>query len=312
MDPVPGPPNAFAVDGKRLRFAHFSRHETGFDLVEYRQVDLEPELFATGPLGGPLHDPVRFRSALEQLQGATQVSVDQASLVLPDSWLRMAIADSEELPKSTQSRDEVLRWKLQRIVPFRVEELRIRGVDSVNGYQGSEARRVVLGFGLETLLRQLEGVFDDFGIHVGSIANESLCLLSGVEEALRDVELSVVALVSAGGYSLSFIFRGEPILHRFKALPQMAGDEPPHQMIDRDLHLTRVYLADQIGEVTLGRVLLICPPELEKQWQDWLGNTFELPVHSVGPENLVLDLADNGVPIHELVTLFGAARQEIG
>ena len=294
-----------------MRFGHFARTDIGFELVDYRQVELEPELFAVGPLGGPIHDPVRFRSALDELLSDLAAPVEQASLILPDSWLRMAIADGEELPRSARERDEILRWKLQRIVPFRVEELRIRGIDAANGYHGRDARRVVLGFGLETLLRQFEGVFIDRGIHIGFIANESLSLLSAVEELLRDVELSVVALISAAGYSLSFVYRGEPILHRFKALPQLAGDEPRQEIIDRDLRLTKVYLSDQIGEVSLGRVLLIGPPELEKSWHGWLGNTFELPVHTIQFENLVLDLADSNAPVHEVVTLFGAARQEI-
>ena len=31
--------------------------------------------------------------------------------------------ETAELPKAAQLRDEVLRWKLKRLVPFRVEDL---------------------------------------------------------------------------------------------------------------------------------------------------------------------------------------------
>lgn len=300
----------FSLEESQLRCARFERTGVGFLLADYQTVEIDPELFAAGPVGGPIHDPERFRVAIAELQQEMSEEVTEGSLILPDPWLRFALLESEDLPRQGSAREEVLRWKLQRTVPFRVEELRVRGTSS-NPTRKSAPGRVLLGFGLESLLRQLEGAFEDRGIHLGYISSESLTLLSAVRDILEGVELGAVAYVSARGYSLTFILRGEPVLHRFKALPQMAGDEPPHQLVDRDLKLTQMYLRDQFPGGQIGRLLLVGPRSLEESWLEWLRAGFGVPAHPVRPENLPLSTAGAQVPLFEVASMLGAARQEV-
>jgi len=308
---MPVPPVVFAVDETRLRYARFESNGIGYELADYHVVDLDPDLFAAGPVGGPIHDPERFRSAVAELQQGMDGEVKEGSLILPDPWLRIALVDSEELPRQGQAREEVLKWKLQRIVPFRVEELRVRGTRAPARSRQESTGRILLGFGLESLLRQLEGVFGDRGIHLGYIASESLTLLSAVRDVLEGVELGAVAFVSPRGYSLTFVLRGEPVLHRFKALPQITGDGPPQQLVDRDLKLTKMYLQDQFPGAEIGRLLLIGPEAIEERWLGWLGGGFGLPAHALRMANLPLNTAGREVPLYEVATLLGAARQEV-
>ncbi len=310
LEPMPLPPAVFSVDETQLRFARFERQSFGYELADYQAVDLDPDLFAAGPVGGPIHDPERFRSAVAELQEGMEGEVQEGSLILPDPWLRIALVESEDLPRKGEAREEVLKWKLQRTVPFRVEELRVRGtMTSPRNRFGNG--RVLLGFGLEGLLRQLEGVFEDRGIHLGYISSESLTLLSAVRDVLSGVELGAVAFVSTRGYSLTFVLHGEPVLHRFKALPQMAGDEPPQQLVERDLKLTKMYLGEQFPGGEIGRLLLIGPREIEERWLGWLAGGFGLAAHPLRLENLPLSTAGTEVPLCEVATLLGAARQEV-
>ena len=305
------PPYVFAVDENRLRYGRFERTGAGFELVDYQVVHLDPDLFAAGPLGGPIHDPERFRAVIADLQERIADEITEGSLILPDPWLRIALVENDEIPGKGEAREDVLKWKLQRLVPFRVEELRVRGTSHKTRSWQRSSHRTLLGFGLESLLRQLEGVFEDRGIHLGSISSESLTLLSAVRDILRDVELGAVAFVSARGYSLTFVLRGEPILHRFKALPQLAGDEPPPQLVGRDLKLTQMYLRDQFPAVEIGRLLLIGPSAIEERWLGWLASGFDRPAHVVRVEHLPLSSAGTEVPLHEVATMLGAARQEV-
>ena len=305
------PPSVFAVDERRLRLARFLSNGAGFELADYRAVGLEPDLFATGPVGGPMHDTERFRAALAGLQAKVGELPSEACLVLPDTWLRVALVDADELPRKSEEREEVLKWKLQRMVPFRVEELRVRGAVGGARAISQPERRVVLGFGLESLLRQLETVFEDRGVHIGYISSDSLMLLAALEEVLRGVQLGVVAFVSPRGYSLTFVLHGEPVLHRFKALPQLAGDEPPRQLVERDLKLTRMYLADQFPGTEVDRLLLVGPAEIEDRWLDWLGHGFGVPAHAVRIEHLPFSPGRFQVPLFEVAPLLGAARQEV-
>ncbi len=307
---MPVPPSIFAVDEARLRYAQFDRSGVGFELSDYHDVGLDRDLFASGPLGGPIHDPERLRSALADLQSKLDNRLTQGSLILPDPWLRVALVDDEDLPRKGEAREEVLRWKLQRMVPYRVEELRVRASEIGLG-SGVAAGRVLLGFGLEGLLRQLETVFRDRGIHLGYISSESMALISAVRDLVADVQMGAMAFVSARGYSLTFVFRGLPILHRFKALPQLAGDEPPQQLVDRDLRLTKMYLAEQFPGAQIDRLLLLAPPAIEARWLEWLTAGLGQQALAVRLENLPLAAGQRSLPLFELATLLGAARQEI-
>lgn len=305
------PPHVFAVDGVSLRYGRLSRVDGRFELDEYRTASLDRDLFSAGPLGGPMHDPERFRATLTGLLQSVSGPVERASLILPDSWLRLAIVEGDELPRSTAAREEILRWKLQRTVPFRVEELRIRGLETHGPGGKKGTRRVLLGFAVETLVQQIEASFADRGIHLGFVSNESLSLLTGLRHALRDTELGVLVFVSRVGYSLTFVLRGEPILHRFKALPQLSQDEPPRELMRRDLHLTNSYVREQIDGGTIGRILWIGPSELEERWGELLTEAFDLPVHAVRAEHVPLAIAAPDVPPTEALAMLGAASQVI-
>jgi hypothetical protein len=225
--------------------------------------------------------------------------------------MRLAFVEAEDLPRGSVARDEILRWKLQRMVPFRVEELRLHGIEAAKVANNGATRRLLIGFALDTLLRQLEGAFADRGIHLGLITNDSLSCLSAARDALRDVELGAVAFVSEAGYSLIFVLRGEPILQRFKALPQLSGDEPPAHLVKRDLKLTELYLREQLTQSSLGRVLLVSSPEIEDRWLGWLSEAFDQTAHLLIPEHVPVTLPDPDPSIHELGPLFGAARMEV-
>ena len=57
-------------------------------------VDLEPGLFADGPLAGAPRDPERLSEAISALIEDAATTVREASLILPDEWLRVAFAEA--------------------------------------------------------------------------------------------------------------------------------------------------------------------------------------------------------------------------
>ena len=308
---MPVPPHVFALDAHHLRYGRFRVQGGELELADYRANKVDKDLFAPGPVGGPMHDPEELRMLLSALQESLPEPIVEASMVLPDAWLRLAFVEAEGLPRSTRARDEILRWKLQRMVPFRVEELRLDGVEAAEITDNGSTPRLLIAFALEALLRQLESAFEARGIHLGLVTNESLACLSAGRDALRDVELGAIVVVSESGYSLVFVLRGKPVMQRFKALPQLAGDEPSAQLINRDLRLTEVYLREQLTQVALGRVVLVAPPSIEDRWLEWLNETFGLPAHALRAEHLGVTLPSARPAMHELGSLVGAARMEV-
>jgi hypothetical protein len=305
------PPHVFAVDGDRLRYGCFHESEQSWEMSAYKEVALGEETFMPGPLGGSLRDPEWFRAPLTELLGSLESQIDEASLVLPDSWLRLTVVETEKLPRPSNAREEILRWKLQQIIPFKVEELRLREIELAPLQNRQGVKRVLVGFGLDQPLSQLEELFAEQGIRIGNLVNQSLGVLGAVVHSLRNVVLGAVVLLTGDGYSLSIIYRGEPLLHRHRSLAGQAIAELPEGLVTRDLNLTRVFLDDLLGEVAIERILLIGPAETLALWSEWLEASFGYPALLLEAQHLSLVGDLSGVSLHELAPVFGAAALRI-
>jgi type IV pilus assembly protein PilM len=69
-------------------------------------------------LGTPEEMAGRLRALLE----ATGTKPGRLSLVLPDNLAKISLVSLPERPPSSRRLDEVLRFKLRRAVPFRLED----------------------------------------------------------------------------------------------------------------------------------------------------------------------------------------------
>lgn len=295
-----------------MRYACFTAGEDGCEVRSYESVSLPDGTFLEGPLGGAAKEASVLREAVRSLIELAPEPPTAASLVLPDEWLRVTFTEMEELPRAGKGRDKTLRWKLQRLVPFRVEDLRVNAREISGAARNGGGDRMLLGFAVEELLGQLEAVFEDSGVHLGQITNESASLLAATRELLRDVELGVVLVASETGYGLVFTHRDEPVLHRLKSLIHGPGTlAEVGSLVLKDLKLTRAFVADQFGEARMGRVLLVGAEETRETWSDWLAEAFDLPVVPVEREHLPIRDWPEDVRIHELAPLYGAAQQVV-
>ncbi len=319
LTPLPVPPHAFTLDPTALRYGQLVRQGRGFRLRAFRELPLAPDAFHAGILGGPLRDPVGFGERLAAFAGALPGPIKAASLVLPDAWLRVVFSESAELPRAAEARDEVLRWKLRRLVPFRVDELRVGAVEvaPLPAQAGNEAepRRVLMGFGHEQLLGQLEHAFAAAGVRIGQITNASLALTAALEPPQAG-DVDALALVEGEGYSLVFSKpspRGaEPVLHRYKALAGALPETARSALVARDLKLTANFLDEYLGGARLGRVVLVAPPEVEPIWVERLRDGLGVAAQPLDGRHLPPVVAEGeSAPWRTMAPLLGAARREV-
>lgn len=316
--PIPVPPHAFSVAPERLAYGRFVRGAGELELAAYREQELGPKLFQQGLLGGPLREPADFDAALAALLEGLDTPVHEASLVVPDTWLRVTFTEVGELPRNPATRTEVLRWKLKRLVPFRVEELRLGAVEveSLPDTEATEPHRMLLGFALDALLDQLEASFSRAGIRIGSITSASLALLGLLAEPGSD-GLTALAVVEDGAYTLAFARHGEPVLHRYKGAAGATPEAARGGLVERDLKLTRSFLEEQLPSEPIGRILLVSPPEREPEWIEWLEAGLGQAVEPLNRRHL--PLAESGMlatsgslpPWRRLAPMLGAASQEV-
>jgi hypothetical protein len=312
--PVPVPPHVFALDASRLRYGQFVRDRQGFRCRFVREAALPRDAFQSGLLGGPLRDPGVFQgivgTLVRSLPAGTKIK--DASLVIPDAWLRVAFTESGDLPKTSDQLDEVLRWKLRRLVPFRVDELRVSAAEVPPLPDQEEPRRLLLGFAVEQLLAQLEDAFAANGIRLGQISNDSLAMLSSLNAPRADA-LTALAVVDEAGYTLVFVRAGAPVLHRYKGFTGGLPEGSRMGFVVRDLKLTRNFLDEHLPGVPLTQVLLAAPPALEPLWVDLLAEGLGEPASPLDGRHLPPLRAEEGtIPAwRELAPLLGAVRREV-
>ncbi|MEM8994943.1 MAG: hypothetical protein AAGF23_09140, partial [Acidobacteriota bacterium] len=156
---MPAPPHVFALSGRELRYAAFFRGPQGYAFDAERSVELPDGTFAEGVLGGPLREASHLKEAVAGLLEDIG-QIDEAALVLPDTWLRLSFSELDELPKGPQQRRDVLQWKLARLVPFRVDDLRISATEVTPFPNQEEPLRLMIGFAIEALVTQIERIFE--------------------------------------------------------------------------------------------------------------------------------------------------------
>jgi hypothetical protein len=309
---VPVPPHVFALDEQRLRYGQFARDRHGFRLRGYREAALPRDPFQHGPLGGPPRDPAALRELVAGLVAGVPGGVRDASLVLPDAWLRITFTESGDLPRTADALDEVLRWKLRRLVPFRVDDLRI-GATEVSPVPGQEEpRRLLLGFAVDQLLAQVEEAFAAAGVRIGQISNTSLSLLAAVAPVPAD-SFAALVVVGGEGYTLIFARRDEPVLHRYKGFAGGLPEAARASFVGRDLKLTRNFLDEHFPGAAFGPVLLLAEPALEPAWLDRLEDGLGAPAAPLDGRHLPpLRAEEAAVPAwRDLAPMLGAARQEV-
>jgi hypothetical protein len=311
MSPLPLPPHVFFIDERRLRYAQVGRERHGLRLRVYRTADLPPDSFATGLLGGPVRDPAALTERVAALVATIPGGLHEASLVVPDAWLRVTFAESTELPRQGDARDEVLRWKLRRLVPFRVDELRIGATEVEPLPRQEEPRRLLMGFAIDQLLTQLEEIFASAGVRLGQISNLSLSLLDALTPAGYG-DFTTLASVEDDGYTLVFARGGEPVLHRYKGFTGPLPEAARGGFVARDLKLTRSFLDEHYPGTTMAAVLLSAPAGLETLWLERLEEGLGQPAELIDAHHLpaVRAEGDQLPPWRDLAPLLGAAMRE--
>ena len=320
LGPLPAPPHAFALDGERLRYGCFAADGEGFAFREYHLEEIPPDTFQRAPLGSLLKEPTALDATLELLMERLAAPVKEASLALPDAWLRLTFAESAVLPAAPRERDDVLRWKLKRLVPFRVEELRIDAVEVTPLPAQQEPRRLLLGFAVEALLAALETAFRRVGIHLGRISSTSLALLAALVEPAGGDGLTALVLAEGSsdaggdgsGYTLAVARDGELLLHRYKGLPAALPESARGDSVRRDLALTRNFLAENVPEAPVGRAILAAPAASRRAWLGWMEDGLGARAEALGPDHLPpVAGAGPGIEWGELAPMLGVVRQEI-
>jgi hypothetical protein len=254
---TPRPRHAFAVSEEALVYGFLDGQRSHLERVE--QVALPPGTFQLGPVGLLQVKGEQLQKGLQALLAALAKPPKRASLVVPDAWLRALVLDLEALPSRREEAEEVIRWRLKKLLPCRPEEVRLDYVRS------GENGQVLVLLGLDKPLATLEESFAACGCHLGSLEPLSLAL-----SALLPQGPKPTVLVSTRGQALSIVvtWQGRVQLSRLKLMP--AGEGRGQALALRELSRTAQFLQEK-GWLQEGFSLVLGEVEesLAKAFQLW-------------------------------------------
>ncbi len=246
----------------------------------------------------PMPEAVTESSNLRVSLGETDTTVRKArelfestgtrpgriSLVLPDNFARVSLLSFPEHPPSRRHLDEMVRFKLRKSVPFRLEEAAI-------SYQVLPSAKsdmtVLVALMLRSVVEQFEQVFEAIGARPGRVDLSTLSLYNlcrrEIEKASAQ-ERDVALLNCARGYFSLLIVRGEQILfYRSKALAGEDGGAPiAEPVLNRELATSVSYYQEKLGGQGISTTFVrdvTAPPGQRSGSLEALGLGTVVPVH---------------------------------
>jgi len=229
---TPAPVHAFAAGENQLAYGRLNRRRDAMLRVEHTA--LPPEWFSLGPVGLLQVDRHALAGGLAALVQRLERVPQRASLVSPNSWVRSVVVDAGALPRNRQEAEEVLRWRLKKLLPCRPEDVRLDFVS------GSESGRVLVILALDRPLAVVEEAFSAAGVQLGRIETAVLALTALLPATSTPVML---AAIEEHALDLVVLAGGKPVLVRHKQLPADAARA--EAFIGRELSRTLSHAREQ-------------------------------------------------------------------
>lgn len=254
------PAAALEVDRKEMVLVRLKRRGRGKPQLLAHESRPLPERGAGSSIFRPnLGAPEEMAASVRAMLESTGTKPGRLSLVLPDNLAKISLVTLPERPGSPRHMDEVLRFKLRRAVPFRLEDAVL--THQVVPGEGAGVT-VLVAVMLRAVVEQYERVLEAAGSRVGLV---DLCTTNlynlcrpQIAEAAGDGDVGLLNVAS--GYFTLLIVRDERLVfYRCKSYAVGEGDEdagPLEAVMARELTSSLSYWREKLGGERLSRVLV--------------------------------------------------------
>jgi type IV pilus assembly protein PilM len=226
----------------------------------YRQIDI-PAGAVDLQFGRPtLVRPAEVGAALLRVLQQESIDASSVSLVLPDHLARVSLLHLGEQPVRRQEAIDLIRWKLRKAVPFKIEDAHV-------DYQifpiaaGGGACLCLATTILQPVLDQYERLFRDIGLHLGLIDLSSFNLVNLYVPLLQAEAGDVFVLNVTGSFFALMVLReGIPLFYRAKSyvFADDASRQSRGNLLLRELDGSVAYYRERLGGTAPARVYLRC------------------------------------------------------
>jgi type IV pilus assembly protein PilM len=237
LDAMPHAPVAVEISADRVAVARWGRRGT---LAAYAVETLPPGALVPSAVDVNIANALALDAALASAISQIHAKGEDVTLLVPDPVVRVFVQHFEELPRSAQEAEPILRWKLKKSVPFDVEETAI-------SYMRQPARQggvdVVTALARQRIIREYEGLAEAAGLYPGVVLSSALAAVS----LLDGEKATLLARVSGSFLTTAIVRDGVLCGYRCTELPAHGGDVSPQILLEEIFPLV-AYFQDTWGE----------------------------------------------------------------
>src|SRR5262252_3225540 len=231
----PAPNTAAGFVDDNFAVVDLRRGRRGFSLASSAVTQLPAGLITPGFDNPNIQDSIELAQAIAQTaEAAGLANKKRWSVALPDATARTAVIALESRPSSRRELNEVISWKIERVIGVPANEVRISR-QRMNPAGGQD--RYVVTVAHNEVLAQYESVFADLGWNAGLVLPRHI---GEAQWLIWDEAPGDKMLVSSNrtGFTTLILRNGDPILVRtFVCEPQSIPDE---------LHRFTLYYRDKL------------------------------------------------------------------
>ena len=254
-------------------------------LVDRFGVTSLPEGLVSPSLIRPnIADMPEFVATLKSAFAKAEIKTTRISVALPDASGKVSLHPLDTLPANENEKQQLLRWKLKKTVPFNVDEAHVASLD----HKLPNGKHLVLTVCIhKEVLAQYEEAFQRLGIHAGYICLSSFAtfeLLAKVEPDLG--QRSVLLLrVRPSGVSSLIVQGGRVVLFRQAGVEEEATGAVPDGLPDLfdEIHPCVTYYQDKLSSQPLDKIYVACPQDPPATVLSSLSERFRSPVVNLDP-----------------------------
>jgi len=243
------PLTAIEVRARSIGVVRLAREGRRLSLAAAASLDLPEGTVRLSMTQPNVADAPAFRETLRAaLERAGALHVGRVALVLPDPVARLALLPGSEVAaKRRKQTEELIRFRLRKVVPFDVRDARL----AFAGGGARAADSVLVAAIYRPVLEGYEEACRAVGLHPGMVELSGLALLNAAFGARPPADRLLVNWDE--GYVTLLLARGEwPILVR--TLVGEAAASPDE--IAREVGNTLMYYRERLGGTALAQVVV--------------------------------------------------------
>lgn len=229
-------------------------------------------------------DLPEFVAALKSAFAKAEIKTARISLALPDASAKVSLHPLDTLPGNENEKQQLLRWKLKKTVPFNIDEAHVSSLD----HKLPNGKHLVLTVCIHReVLAQYEEAFQKLGIHAGYICLSSFAtfeLLSKLESDLGQRSVLLLRVLPSGVSSL-IVQEGRVVLFRQTDVGEEAPLSPAVGLpnLFDEIHPCVTYYQDKLSAQPLDKIYVACPQDPPAAVLSSLSERFRSPVVNLDP-----------------------------